>query len=488
MKLYLHALCLIFLMKATAQTPTVYREKFRPQFHFSPAANWMNDPNGLMYTNGIYHLFYQHNPFANIWGHMSWGHATSKDLLHWQHLPVALQEENGIMMFSGSAVTDKNNTAGLGKNAMIAMYTGHTEILQTQNIAYSNDGGKSFKKYRNNPVLDEHKKDFRDPNVFWYEKSKCWMMCVSHPNEHQIGFYQSPDLKSWKLNGMFGPAGDTSGVWECPDLFELPVEGTREKKWVLYVSQNSTMQYFVGSFDGRNFINENPSTKIFKQDWGTDYYAAVTYHENPLHKPIAIGWVNNWNYANNIPTTPWKSMMSLPRILSLKKMNNEYILVQCPIAQLQDLRGQLFETKNLSVLNTNIIKHKSQCFEAEIIFEPAETVCGIELAAGEHTSFVISYNAQTKEMKIDRSNTYSSFDTSFQKINAALTTIHSNSQKIKWHIFFDKSVVEIFVNDGETVFTSQFFPEADADGIKLFAKKGTMKVDSFKIWDMKSVW
>ena len=238
----------LLLLSNQIYSQELYKEKYRPQFHFSPAKNWMNDPNGLVYFNGEYHLFYQSNPFGNQWGHMSWSHSISKDLLHWQQLPVALKEENGIMMFSGSAVMDEKNTSGFGKNAMVAIYTGHTDTLQTQNIAYSNDAGRTFTKFNNNPVLNLRQKDFRDPNVFWYEKNNDWIMCVSHPNEHQIEFYQSKELKDWKSLSVFGPVGDTSGVWECPDLMQVSIEGTKEKKWVLFTSQNSTMQYFVGEF------------------------------------------------------------------------------------------------------------------------------------------------------------------------------------------------------------------------------------------------
>ena len=296
---------------ATAQTK-LFQEPYRPQYHFTPPVNWINDPNGLVYHQGTYHLFYQFNPFGNEWGHMTWAHATSKNLLHWKQAPNALKEENGIMMFSGSAVWDKDNSSGFGKavSPLVAIYTGHTDTLQTQNLAYSIDGGTSWKKYAGNPVLDLHKKDFRDPNVFWYAPTKNWIMAVSQPNEHQISFYGSKNLKDWKHVSNFGPAGDTSAVWECPDLMQLPVLGTNGKsKWVLYTSQNSTMQYFVGEFDGQQFLSDNPNAPILKQDHGLDYYAAVAYHQTANKDIISIGWVNSWNYANAIPTKPWNCLL-----------------------------------------------------------------------------------------------------------------------------------------------------------------------------------
>ena len=479
----------LLLLSNQIYSQELYKEKYRPQFHFSPAKNWMNDPNGLVYFNGEYHLFYQSNPFGNQWGHMSWSHSISKDLLHWQQLPVALKEENGIMMFSGSAVMDEKNTSGFGKNAMVAIYTGHTDTLQTQNIAYSNDAGRTFTKFNNNPVLNLRQKDFRDPNVFWYEKNNDWIMCVSHPNEHQIEFYQSKDLKDWKSLSVFGPVGDTSGVWECPDLMQVSIEGTKEKKWVLFTSQNSTMQYFVGEFDGTRFINENPTNKIFKQDYGTDYYAAVAYHNTPYKNPISIGWLNNWNYANDIPTTPWKSVMSLPRELSLKKINGEWILIQTVLQNIKTLRSSAKSFSNKIVSKQSPVNFKGNVFEAEILFQPsAKGESGIKLAVGNNHYLKISYDALNQRMIVDRSQTNSSFNKTFASINKAISKIQLPDGKLKWHIYFDKSIVEIFVNDGEAVFTTQVFAEENENSVQLFSTKGKSKFEYVNIWNIKSIW
>jgi sucrose-6-phosphate hydrolase SacC (GH32 family) len=243
-----------------------YTEPFRPQFHFTPVKNWMNDPNGLVYYEGEYHLFYQYNPFGNTWGHMSWGHAVSPDMVHWKHLPLALPEADGVMIFSGSAVIDWNNTSGFGKDGkppMVAIYTGcrvDSDGVQFECIAYSNDKGRTWTKYSGNPVINIDSKDFRDPKVQWYEPTKSWIMTVSLSAQHKVRFYGSPNLKDWTLLSEFGPAGGTAGVWECPDLFQLPVQGTDEKRWVLAVNMNpgsiaggSGGQYFVGEFDGKQF-------------------------------------------------------------------------------------------------------------------------------------------------------------------------------------------------------------------------------------------
>ncbi len=247
-----------------AQEPaaSLYKEPFRPQYHFTTEKNWINDPNGLVYFDGEYHLFYQHNPFGNTWGHMTWGHAVSTDLVSWKHLPLAIREENGIMIFSGTVVVDEKNSSGFagksGKVPMVAIYTGHQEGLnQSQHIAYSLDKGRTWTKYAKNPVLDLGKKDFRDPKVFWYEPEKKWVMVVALPLEKKIQFYRSPNLLDWTYMSDFGPAGDTTGIWECPDLFQVPVNNNRkESKWVLMHSPAPYMQYFVGEFDGTRFKNE----------------------------------------------------------------------------------------------------------------------------------------------------------------------------------------------------------------------------------------
>jgi len=478
-----------------AQTK-LYTEQYRPQFHFSPATNWCNDPNGLVYNNGSFHLFYQYNPFGNIWGHMTWAHATSKDLVHWKHLPIAIPEEDGIMIFSGTCVVDKNNTSGFGKEGnfpMVAVYTGHIEnVNQSQHIAYSLDDGVSWTKYAGNPVLDLHKKDFRDPKIFWHEPKKYWVMAVMLPVEHIIQFYSSNNLKDWKHLSDFGPVGDTSGVWECPDLTQVPVEGLPgKKKWLLQMSMNATMQYYVGEFDGEKFINENPVEKINRPDYGPDYYAAIAYNQLPANVlPTTIGWVNNWNYANEIPTSPWKSAMSLPRNLSVKKTGNEWLLIQKPVAAVNGLRKNMKSFTKEPVLAEKILPVSGKQFEIEFTIEPGfSSVSGIRIAKQNDQYLEIGYDAAKQVIYIDRSKAGNNrFTENFKKLSRFEKNVTTTRQKIKMRIYFDNSIAEVFVNDGELAFTAQVFSGKDATGIALFSDNSASNFADITFWEMKSVW
>jgi fructan beta-fructosidase len=488
-------LSVCFCLEMSAQTDSLYKERFRPRFHYSPATNWCNDPNGLVYHNSEYHLFYQYNPFGNVWGHMTWAHATSKDLIHWKHLPIAIAEERDTMIFSGTCVVDKNNTSGFGKNGqvpMVAVYTGHIENKnQSQHIAFSLDNGITWTKYNKNPVLDLGKKDFRDPKIFWYEPKKYWVMALMFPVEHFVQFYSSGNLKDWKHLSDFGPVGDTSGVWECPDLTQVPIEGVPgKKKWLLQTSQNASMQYFVGEFDGIRFTNENPANKIVRPDYGPDYYAAIAYNQLPAaHLPIAIGWINNWNYANDIPTTPWKGAFSLPRTMSVKKFNDEWVLLQQPIAGLKTLRTRPMEMKNTGVTGTRTLPRTSQQFEMLLTYEPSATNSGIRLATGNNSYFEIGYDAVKQTIYIDRSKTkHTSFNKNFSWLSRFEKPVLLKNKKLQLRIFYDHSIVEIFVNDGEAVLTAQLFSDDANNGVELFSNGGRSVVVFIKWWDIKSIW
>ena len=470
-----------------------FKEKYRPQFHFTPPANWINDPNGLLYYKGNYHLYYQSNPFGNVWGHMSWSHATSKDLIHWQHLAVAIPEEKNYMIFSGSAVVDKTNTTGFatkpGQVPVVAMYTANAEGNQSQQLAYSFDEGKTFTQYAANPVLDLHKRDFRDPGVFWYAPSKKWIVAVVLPFEHQVQFYSSANLKKWSLESSFGPLGDTSGVWECPQLIQAPVAGAAgKKKWVLYISMNSTMQYYVGEFDGKTFVNENPADKINRPDYGSDYYAAIAYNNLPADKaPVTIGWINNWQYANDIPTYPWKGAMSLPRNISVQKLNNEWVLIQKPVSGFEALRKQVYATDKLAVTGIKLLPVNSQVLELEADLTTA-TTGGIQLAAGNGHSVLIGYDAVQQKLFIDRTN---SGDNSFSKTYPAISkkevSLVPENNRIHLHIYYDKSIVEVFANGGKVAMTAQLFPDEKDNGVNLYSAEGTAVFEHIKIWTLGSV-
>ena len=481
-----------------------YTEKYRPRFHFTPAINWTNDPNGLVYYKGHYHLFYQYNPFGNVWGHMSWGHAVSTDLVHWKHLPVAIAEENGTMIFSGSAVIDEKNTSGLAARKedipMVAIYTGHyiadtsnrENYIQSQNIAYSLDGGGNWKKYPDNPVLDLHKKDFRDPCVFWYAPEKKWVMAAVLPKEHIVQFYGSPNLIRWTHLSDFGPAGDIKDIWECPSLVQVAVSGSHgKKKWVLFNSQQTTMQYFVGEFDGTKFTNENPDENIYRPDYGPDYYAGITYNHLPADKPaVLLGWANNWTYANDIPTSPWKSMMALPRQLSLKKVNNEWILFQQPVSSIYQLRQSPWKTDSLVVDKEKLLPVKSQQCEMEIQWEPkTNSVSGVCLAVEKDKRLVIGYDAKEKKLFMDRKMSGNqAFNKKFHELSRYDASMLLPDKKLCLNIFFDHSIVEVYANDGIIVMTMQIFPEETENGIALVTEGGTNVFDHVRIWNMKSAW
>ncbi|MBS1566774.1 MAG: glycoside hydrolase family 32 protein [Bacteroidetes bacterium] len=479
----------------TAQTPD-YREPYRPQFHFSPAINWTNDPNGLVYYKGEYHIFYQYNPFDKVWGHMTWAHAVSKDLVHWQHLPIAIPEENGIMIFSGSCVADTNNTSGFGtKDAppMVAVYTGHTDTNQSQCLAYSVDKGRTWKKYAGNPVLDLHRKDFRDPKVFWYAPKKYWVMLLVFPAEHIVQIYSSPNLKTWTHLSGFGPAGDTSDIWECPDLSWAPVvQSPGQKKAVLMNSVQSTMQYFIGSFDGEKYTDDNPAGQIRRVDYGPDYYAGITYNNLPAGMaPVSIGWANNWSYARDIPTSPWRSAMSLPRSLSVKQVNGQWVLLQQPIAALRSLREkQLAGLQNELLGGGKSLPLQSQQLEAELEITPGTSaVTGIRLAAGNGHPIEIGYDAAKQVLYVDRSKTaHQSFNKAFAEKSRFETTLAPVAGKVRLRVFFDHSIVEVFGNAGEAVMTVQLFPDNTDNGVELFSNNGNSRINSLKIWQLKSAW
>jgi fructan beta-fructosidase len=340
-----------------------YEERYRPQFHFSPQVNWTNDPCGLVYAFGTYHLFFQHNPFANIWGHMSWGHAISANLVHWTQLPEAIPEDEKAAIFTGSSVFDEKNTSGLceasRRGCIVSIYTGFTPKSettperQTQNLAYSQDGA-TWRKYPSNPVLDLGRGDTRDPKVFWYEPDKKWVMVIVQANDKKVRLFSSPNLKQWTALSDFGPWGATGGAWECPDLYRLPVgDQTGKIRWVLKIglgrgaiAGGSGEQYFVGHFDGKTFAPDEAKGVIHWLDHGPDCYCALTFNrEPPAQGPRMIGWMNNWRYAGQAPTAPWRGAMTVPRELSLAEVNGSLRLLQRPVQELRSCVGRSFNIK-----------------------------------------------------------------------------------------------------------------------------------------------
>lgn len=486
-------------------------ENMRPNFHFTPPTNWTNDPNGMVWYAGEWHLFYQHNPFGNTWGHMSWGHAVSKDLVHWQHLPVAIAEENGAMIFSGSAVVDAHNSSGFCKSArttakgadascLVAIYTSSTETNQSQHVAYSNDRGRSWTRYPGNPVIDINEKDFRDPKVFWHAPTKRWVMVVSLAQQHKIRLYTSSDLKAWTQVSEFGPAGEVGGVWECPDLFELHIGGPRSAtRWVLVVNINpgapaggSGAQYFIGTFDGTTFTADEQPTSTRWADYGKDFYAAVSWNGVPSSdgRRIWLGWMSNWEYANQEPTSPFRGAMTIPRVLSLRPAGTELVLVQQPIAELQQLRTNATQLTNVAlrdgvdVLAGRAVAGDAMEIEVNVVLGDASTIAlAVRQSADEVTT--VGYDVAKKELFVDRTRSgQHDFSTTFTGRHAAPMTV--TGKRLKLRVFVDKSSVEVFGDDGRTVITDRIFPRNTSVGVSLRAIGGTATLTALRAWNLRA--
>ncbi|MDP4131889.1 MAG: glycoside hydrolase family 32 protein [Bacteroidota bacterium] len=504
--------CLIaFLFSSLAFSQSLPTPQWRPVYHFTPEKNWTNDPNGLVYLNGVYHLFNQQNPYDNAWGHMSWGHATSTDLIHWKHLPIAIPEvidRDTTWIFSGCNVWDKNNTSGFCKHGgcLVAVYTADQPNLkkESQFIAYSNDGGTTYTNYEHNPVIDLHQKDFRDPNVFWYAPASQWIMIVSMPSENKVRFYGSPDLKNWNFLSDFGPQGLAPAVWECPFLIQLPVEGnpTREK-WVIMNSVGGTrrgafMQYFVGEFNGREFSNDNPADLILPVDYGDCVYAAIPWNNLPGPDKTYIGWM----VPNPQETYPWRGQMSIPRDLSLKETKEGLRLLQKPAALIRNnLPGlshhRVIEIKNLEINNqeTNIDKqHKipanAYWLTAEFVVKSG-TAAGFKIAQENNrynqvtAETVIGYDKVNHRLYVDRTRSGNAKGMNQDRLLQTID-LPDARDRIRLDILLDKSSLEVFVNDGEKVLTTYIFPGADANAISAFSAGGNAIFKSVKIWDLST--
>ena len=474
---------------------------FRPSFHFTPPSNWMNDPNGLVYFEGEYHLFYQYHPDDMLWGPMHWGHAVSADLVNWQHLPIALSPDEKGLIFSGSAVVDWKDTAGFGKKAMIAVFTynNHTyndkHRVEDQNIAYSKDRGRTWTKYSGNPVVPHpgDLKDFSDPKVFRHKDH--WVMLLAAGNE--VLFYQSSNLKQWEPCGSFGGGyGSTDGVWETPDLFQLPLTNASGSRWVLTVglgnggpAGGSATQYFIGDFDGRKFVSENSKDTILWADHGADYYAPQSWSDEPGRHRIMVGWMSNWQYANLVPASTWRGMFSLPRELSLKQTEYGTRLVQQPIRELQSLRAEHRHWQAETIQpEDNLLKDiHGQALEIVAEFQVSKDVRSfgfrVRVGVDEHTT--ISYSVEDETLSLDRTRSGEvTFHDAFAGVHSVkLTPIN---HVIRLHIFVDSSSVEVFANNGLVVLTDCIFPSPQSNGLELFAEDGQVIVNSLDVYQLNS--
>lgn len=463
----------------TEQVVSSRDEQYRPQIHFTPNANWMNDPNGMVYVDGTWHLYYQYNPRGNDWGNMSWGHATSTDLMHWTEQPVAMTRNEWGDIFSGSAVVDKNNVAGFGAGAILAFYTG-TEPAQQQCLAYSTDGGKTFTQYAGNPVIpNQGIGDFRDPKVFYHEASGKWVMCLALGWEHRIEFWGSSNLKDWEKLSDFtiDNARVNQGQFECPDLVRLPYNGG--EKWVLIVSNNpggvaggSATEYFIGNFDGRTFTPDNLEYPLWL-DYGADNYAGVTWSNAPDNRVVMIGWMNNWNYCGNVPCSPWRSAMTLPRELKLVDVNGEPRLATTIVRELDGIAGEWKDAPNGVCTGGDAYEMK---FNVNLKEHSSFTVGN---AAGQYMEVEINPSAG----RIIAKRTGTTGDVSFHNLFAVPSTsapFDKNLDSTILHVYVDHSSVEIISEDGTVALTNLVFPTVPYDRIS--------GIDGVEYRALKSIW
>ncbi|MDJ0756982.1 MAG: glycoside hydrolase family 32 protein [Ardenticatenaceae bacterium] len=470
-------------------------KKDRPVFHFTPPSGWLNDPNGLVFLDGEYHLFYQHHPHDLVWGPMHWGHAVSRDLIHWDHLPIALYPDEKGFIFSGSAVIDHRNTAGFGAGAMVAIFTLHTgqgeTQQQSQGIAYSQDGGRTWRKYEGNPVIEAPAglKDFRDPKVIWYGPPETghWVMALTVFD--RVWIYISADLINWEKTDEFGQGvGCHAGVWECPDLFEMTVMGGGQSRWVMLVSVQdgapaggNGVQYFVGEFDGRCFTVDPHHSETRWADYGPDYYAAVTWNNEPAGRRIIVGWMNNWPYSNKIPATQWRGMMSVPRELSLMVHGGDVVLQQRPVREMDGIWTSIYQVERLTIQpeighQPNI---KGVSARIQITFEVDEETTadffGLYLRQGHGCQTAIIYDRQRGTIGIDRRQSGQTLPEMAQNAPHEAELMPENGL-INLEILLDLHSVELFAHGGRLVMSELIFSPEEAAGMSIFTSGGEVVV------------
>lgn len=441
-------------MKYSSTFDTTNRERFRPLYHHTPLYGWMNDPNGMFYKDGVWHLYYQFNPYGSHWENMTWGHSTSKDLMHWDAQPMAIESDWLGAIFSGSAIVDKENTTGFGRNAVVAMYTS-AGAAQTQSIAYSADGGQTFTKYAGNPVITFNAPDFRDPKVFWHEPTGKWIVVLAVGQEVQ--FYSSKNLKEWKYESSFGREyGNHDGVWECPDMLCFG------EKWVLLLNINpggpfggSATQYFVGRFDGHTFTCEDSPSETKWMDYGKDHYATVTFHNAPEGRIVALPWMSNWQYANQVPTQQFRSANGLPRDLGIKTTGGETILTSIPSKEVTAQRGK---------------KVKQPTEACEIIIDVKGTA-DIVLSNAKGEQVTMRYDAQKQEFRMNRTK---SGDVSFSEAFPCETTAPTYGSIKQLRMFIDRCSIEAFDAEGKMAMTNLVFPSEPYNTIKVKGGKATI--------------
>lgn len=453
-------------IKTAESFDTTNREQYRPLYHHTPAYGWMNDPNGMFFKDGVWHLYFQHNPYGSQWENMTWGHSTSTDLIHWTFQGDPIQPDAWGAIFSGSSVVDKNNTAGFGENAIVALYTSAGEN-QTQSMAYSTDNGKTFTKYDGNPIITSNVPDFRDPHMFWNEDIKKWNMILAAGQ--QMNIYSSDNLKDWKFESSFGAEyGSHGGVWECPDLMKMKVRGTDKEKWMLVCNINpgcpfggSATQYFVGDFDGHKFTCESKPEVTKWMDYGKDHYATVTFDNAPNGRHVALAWMSNWQYANQVPTMQYRSANSIPRDLGLFEYKGNTYCSVTPSEEITAARSKK-PSKSLSEACEMVVNLKGDAT--------------ITLSNSKGEKVVMTYKAKDETFSMDRTL---SGKTDFSSDFAAITTAPVYGKMNKLRIFIDKSSIEVFDNDGKMAMTNLVFPTRPYDKVTIKGK--TKKYAVYKL-------
>ena len=508
----------------TAGNVSAQAEQHRPLYHFTPPAKWMNDPNGMVFYDGEYHLFYQHYPDSTVWGPMHWGHAVSTDLVHWTHLPIALYPDSLGLIFSGSAVVDWKNTSGFGINGkppLVAMFTYHNlarekagdTTVQKQGIAYSNDRGRTWTKFTGNPVIpNPGLRDFRDTKVIWHEASQRWIMVLAAGD--RVRFYASDNLREWQKMSEFGAeVGAHGGVWECPDLFPIKVEGTNETRWVLLASMNpggpnggSATQYFIGNFNGTTFTVDpafasaigaagKESSRGVWVDYGRDNYAGVTWSDIPTEdgRRIFLGWMSNWDYATVVPTATWRSAMTVPRALTLHRTPAGPRLFSTPVGELRLLRGETITLPSnrfdgeMSLRLPAGATPASTELDLEFLVPPGATSdLALELSNPAGETYRLGYAAATKQFYSDRTNTPHGFSPKFA------TDVHvaprlSTDSIVRMHVYLDRASAELFADGGATVLTDIYFPSQDFTAMRLFVKGSPVRLRYASISGMRAM-
>lgn len=476
---------------------TTNREKFRPAFHHTPLYGWMNDPNGMFYKDGVWHLYYQWNPYGSKWQNMTWGHSSSTDLVNWEHHPAAI-EPNGLgTVFSGSCAVDGANSAGFGKDAVVAMYTS-AGVSQIQSLAWSGDNGQTFTIYSGNPVLTLES-EARDPNMFWNPETKEWTLVLAHALDREMLIFTSPDMKEWTLQSSFGKGlGAQEGVWECPDLFELTVDGTGEKKWVLLCNLNpggpfggSATQYFVGDFDGKTFTADTDAEGKVPTKWldyGKDHYATVSFSDAPEGRRTVIGWMSNWQYAPEVPTMQFRSANTLPREMGLFRDSDGQLYVSStPSPEVEAIRGTLL--KSVGRLN---LGDKPKAYPIPEISEILMDIdpmksdsIDIVLSNNLGQNVVMTYRSATDELGFDRRKSgIVDFSQDFPAVTVA--PAHSPDGKTGLRIFIDRASIEVFGKDGRFVMTNLVFPEEPYSTLTVRSHGGGAKISNLKIYSINT--